>query len=211
MAARKPKAEGVNQKSGNDKRNSQSVNPKVGAWPADRVKRRSVEELFPYARNARLHTNAQVDQIAESIRTFGFTVPVIVDHKGEIIAGHGRVMAARRLGLTEVPAVAISEGEWSEEQKRAYRIWDNQSALLSEWSPEMLKVELSALKLAEFPLQLTGFDDKDLVSYMAGVNARPPEQFPEVGDGIATEHSCPKCGYRWSGNPDAAARPEAAE
>lgn len=190
------------------KSDKQNANGESVRWPADRIKRLKTDDLLHYARNARLHTNDQIDQLAEAIKRFGFTNPVIVDEAGEIIAGHGRVMAARRIGLSEVPGVVISAGEWSEDDKRAYRIWDNQSALLSEWSPEMLKIELSALKLAEFPLGLTGFDDKALVSYMAGVNAKAPEQFPTVGEGIATEHSCPKCGYRWSGNPDAAPRHE---
>jgi hypothetical protein len=182
--------------------------PNGAQWPADRVRRMRTDDLVPYARNARMHTNAQVDQLAQAIQRFGFTNPVIVDERGEIIAGHGRVMAARRLNLEEVPGVVIADGEWSQDDIRAYRIWDNQSALLSAWSPEMLRVEISALKLAEYPLALTGFDDKSLVSYMAGVNATAPSQFPEVGDGIATEHSCPKCGYRWSGKSDAAPRPE---
>src|SRR6266849_5832192 len=116
----------------NDKPNGKSVN-----WPADRVTRLKTDDLVPYARNARMHTNAQVDQLAEAIKRFGFTNPVIVDESGEIVAGHGRVMAARRLGLEEVPGVVIAAGEWSDNDKRAYRLWDNQSALLSEWSPEM--------------------------------------------------------------------------
>lgn len=178
-------------------------------WPADRIKRLKTNDLIPYARNARLHTNAQVDQLANAIRRFGFTNPIIVTADGEIIAGHGRVMAARRLGLEEVPGVVIADGEWTDEDRRAYRIWDNQSALLSEWSPEMLRIELSSLKLQDYDLNLTGFDDKALVTYLAGVNATPPEQFPGVGEDIATEHSCPKCGYRWSGKADAAPRPAA--
>ncbi len=188
-----------------DKKNG--VAPKSGAWPADRIKRLRTEDLIPYARNARMHTNAQVDQLADAIRRFGFTNPVIVGGNGEIIAGHGRVMAARRLNLAEVPGVVIADGEWSEDDKRAYRIWDNQSALLSEWSPEMLRIELSSLKLADYDLQLTGFDDAALVTYMAGINATAPDQFPAVGEDIATEHSCPKCHYRWSGKADAAPRP----
>lgn len=176
-------------------------------WPADRIKRLKTADLVPYARNARMHTNAQIDQLADAIKRFGFTNPVIVAADGEIIAGHGRVMAARRLGLEEVPGVVIADGEWSEEDRRAYRIWDNQSALLSEWSPEMLRVELSDLKLHEYDLQITGFDDASLVTYLAGVAVSPPGQFPAVDEDIATEHSCPKCGYRWSGKADAAPRP----
>ncbi len=173
-------------------------------WPADRVTRLKVADLVPYARNARLHTSAQVDQLAAAMQRFGFTNPVIVDARGEIIAGHGRVMAALRLGYDEVPGVEIADGEWSEDDVRAYRIWDNQSALLSDWSPEMLRIELSELKMAEYPLDITGFPEASLVQFMANPNPQAPEEFGAVDEGISTEHSCPKCGYRWSGNPDAA-------
>lgn len=197
-AAVKPAAESVNP--------AAKIAPRAGMWPADRIARLSVDRLFPYARNARMHTNAQVDQIADAIRRFGFTNPVIVDVRGEIIAGHGRVMAARRLGLAEVPGVAIADDEWTEDDRRAYRIWDNQSALLSEWSPEMLRVELAQLKSADYPLELTGFDGGALVTFMQNPNPQAPGQFPVVGADIATEHSCPQCGYRWSGRADAAAK-----
>ena len=180
------------------------------SWPAERVKLVPVDDLVPYAQNARMHTNDQVGRIAEAISKFGFTNAVIVDHRGEIIAGHGRVMAARRLGLKEVPAVEILEGEWSDADKAAYRIWDNQSALLSEWNPEMLRVSLVELKRLDYPLRLTGFEDKALVTFMANPNPKPPEGgFRAFGSDLATEHSCPKCGYRWSGNADAAPRPKA--
>lgn len=173
-------------------------------WPADRVTRLKVADLVPYARNARLHTSAQVDQLAAAMQRFGFTNPVIVDARGEIIAGHGRVMAALRLGYDEVPGVEIADGEWSEDDVRAYRIWDNQSALLSDWSPEMLRIELSELKMADYPLEMTGFPEASLVQFMANPNPQPPSEFGAVDENISTEHSCPKCGYRWSGNADAA-------
>ena len=137
------------------------------SWPADRVKRLKVDDLIPYAKNSRIHSNVQVDQIVVAIRKFGFTMPIIVDESGEIIAGHGRVMAARRIGLTEVPGIVIAKGEWTEADKKAYRIWDNQSGMLSEWSPEMLKSELMDLKLAEYQMELTGFDNVHLVSFLS--------------------------------------------
>src|SRR5437899_6007136 len=100
---------------------------KPGAWPADRITRLKTADLVPYARNARMHTNSQIDQLSEAIKRFGFTNPVIVAAGGEIIAGHGRVMAARRLNLAEVPGVVIADDEWSEDDKKGYRIWDNQA------------------------------------------------------------------------------------
>ncbi len=96
-------------------------------WPADKVERWTISRLVPYARNARTHSDAQVAQIAASIREWGWTTPILVDEAGGLIAGHGRVMAARQLGITEVPVV-VARG-WSEAQKRAYILADNKLAL----------------------------------------------------------------------------------
>ena len=112
-------------------------------WPADKVERWPLDRLVPYARNARTHSDAQVAQIAGSIREWGWTKPVLVDENG-IIAGHGRVLAARKLGLTEVP-VMVARG-WSEAQKRAYVIADNKLALNAGWDEELLRLELADLQ-----------------------------------------------------------------
>jgi len=125
-------------------------------WPADRVERRKVSALTPYARNSRTHSDAQVAQIAASIKEWGFTTPVLIEPDGGIIAGHGRVMAAQRLGLDEVPVV-IAEG-WTEAQKRAYVIADNKLALNAGWDDQLLKIELDELAGLDFDLTLTGFD-----------------------------------------------------
>jgi ParB-like chromosome segregation protein Spo0J len=98
----------------------------MNEWPADKVERWKIDRLIPYARNARTHDEAQVAQIAASIREWGWTVPVLVDEQGTIIAGHGRVLAARKLGYTEVP-VMVARG-WSEAQRRAYVLADNKLA-----------------------------------------------------------------------------------
>ena len=135
------------------------------AWPADHVERRSVESLIPYARNARTHSDEQVAQIAASIKEWGWTTPVLVDEEGQIIAGHGRVMAARKLGIEEVP-VMIARG-WSEAQRRAYVLADNQLAANAGWDMDLLKVELGDLNLAGFDLDLIGFDDKMLAGLLA--------------------------------------------
>ena len=103
------------------------------AWPADRVERRPVASLVPYARNARTHSPRQVEQLADSIREFGWTVPIVVDEQSNIIAGHGRVLAAQRLGLAEVPVV-VARG-WSEVQRRAYLLADNKLPLGADWDP----------------------------------------------------------------------------
>ena len=103
------------------------ANSNTSKWPADTVGRRPINSLLPYARNARTHSPEQVQQIAASIREFGFTVPVLVDTAGTLIAGHGRVLAAQSLGITEVPTM-VADG-WSAEQIRAYRIADNKLTL----------------------------------------------------------------------------------
>ena len=133
-------------------------------WPADKVERRPVAALIPYARNARTHSDAQVAQIAASIKEWGWTTPVLVDPEGSIIAGHGRVMAARKLGLTEVP-VMVAEN-WSDAQKKAYVLADNQLALNAGWDSDLLALELKDLDANGFKLDLIGFDDNFLANLL---------------------------------------------
>ena len=120
----------------------------------------SIENLIPYARNTRTHSDEQAAQIAASIREFGFTSPVLIDAKGGIIAGHGRVMAALILDMTAVPCIRLSH--LTEVQKRAYVIADNKLALNAGWNEELLKSELAALKDLDFNLDLTGFDLEEI-------------------------------------------------
>ena len=115
-------------------------------WPADRVERWAIDRLLPYARNARTHSAGQVEQIAASMREWGWTNPVLVDEEGMIIAGHGRIEAAKRLGLAEAP-VMVAAG-WSEAKKRAYVIADNKLALNAGWNEELLAAELTDLARA---------------------------------------------------------------
>jgi DNA modification methylase len=131
-------------------------------WPADKVERRPIDALIPYARNARTHSEEQVAQIAASIREWGWTVPVLVDEVGGIIAGHGRVMAARKLGLAEVP-VMVAAG-WSEAQRRAYVLADNKLALNAGWDTAMLAEELKGLADLGFDAGLTGFSADELAT-----------------------------------------------
>ena len=149
------------------------------AWPADKVERRPVADLIPYARNARTHSDAQVAQIAASVNEWGWTTPVLVDEAGSIIAGHGRVLAARKLGLTDVP-VMVASG-WSEAQKKAYVLADNQLALNAGWDMDLLKVEVGDLNLDGFDLDLIGFDDKLLADLLAEPNEglTDPDEVPE--------------------------------
>lgn len=126
---------------------------------------KATDDLLPYARNSRTHSDSQVAQIAASIREFGWTNPILVDQEGTIIAGHGRVMAARKLGETRVPVITL--GHLTDAQKRAYVIADNQLALNAGWDADMLKVEIADLTAADFDLSLLGFDDKMLASLTA--------------------------------------------
>ena len=135
-------------------------------WPADKVERRAVAALIPYARNARTHSPEQVDQIAASIREWGWTVPVLVDEQGGIIAGHGRVLAAHKLAIAEVP-VMVAAG-WSEAQKRAYVLADNKLALNAGWDDDLLKIELGDLQAFDFDLGLIGFSADEI----AGTDVR---------------------------------------
>ena len=116
----------------------------------------AVQDLVPYANNARTHSDAQVAQIAASIREFGFTNPILVDGTNGIIAGHGRLLAARKLGMTEVPIIELSH--LTPAQKRAYILADNKLALSAGWDNDLLRLELGELQAGGFDLTLTGFD-----------------------------------------------------
>ena len=151
------------------------------AWPAETIEMRAVAGLVPYARNARTHAPAQVDQIAASIREWGWTAPILVDEDGMIIAGHGRVLAAQKLGLADVP-VMTARG-WSEAQKRAYVIADNQIALNAAWDTDLLAVEVADLRAADFDLGLTGFGPEDLKRLLASGGTQgltDPDEIPET-------------------------------
>jgi DNA modification methylase len=149
-------------------------------WPADAVGRRPIASLIPSARNARTHSEAQVAQIAASIREFGFAVPVLTDEDGGIIAGHGRVLAARHLGLDEVP-VMIARG-WSEAQRRAYVLADNKLALNAGWDEALLRVELADLRGLGADLSLLGFSQNEVAALLVDETAglTDPDAVPEV-------------------------------
>ncbi|HWL47701.1 MAG TPA: ParB/Srx family N-terminal domain-containing protein [Sphingomonadaceae bacterium] len=156
----------------------------AASWPVYSVQPRAIGDLIPYARNARTHSDEQVAQLATLIQEYGWTMPILVDDAGEIIAGHGRVLAAHRLGLTEVP-VAVATG-WSEEQKRSYRIADNRLAELSTWDDDLLKIEIGELQELGADLTVTGFDEAAIaklleagasISTGGGGNAKLAERF----------------------------------
>jgi DNA modification methylase len=134
-------------------------------WPAAKVEMRALDRLVPYARNARQHSPEQVAQIAASIAEWGWTIPLLVDEDGMLIAGHGRVLAARQLGLARVP-VMVARG-WSEAQRRAYVIADNKLTLNASWDDAMLRAEFLELQGLDFSLELTGFGSAELDALLA--------------------------------------------
>jgi ParB-like chromosome segregation protein Spo0J len=155
---------------------------------SEHVERWPLERLIPHARNARTHSDEQVAQIAGSIAEFGFVNPVLVGDDGVIVAGHGRVMAARKLGLSEAPVIVLSH--LSPTQRRALMIADNQIATNAGWNDEMLAAELAALKDEAFDLDLLGFDDAEIDRLLADT-LEPDDAADEVPEPPADPVSRP--------------------
>ena len=144
-----------------------------------RVEYRRTDSLIPYPRNARKHPKAQVAQIAGSIAEFGFLVPVLVDGAGGIIAGHGRVLAAQRLGMESVPCIQATH--LTEAQKRAFVLADNKLTENAGWDDELLRLEMTDLNLAGFDLKLTGFDEGDLSRLLTPLDSGEDNPAPSRG------------------------------
>ena len=144
-----------------------------------KITQKKVTELIPYVKNSRTHSDEQVAQIAASIKEFGWTNPILVDGSNGIIAGHGRLMAARKLGYTEVPTIELAD--LTETQKKAYIIADNRLALNAGWDNEMLTIELNDLLADGFALEILGFDPKELDALLE----------PEVVEGLTDEDAVP--------------------
>jgi ParB-like chromosome segregation protein Spo0J len=147
-----------------------------------------MKRLIPYVRNPRTHSAKQIAQIAASIKQWGWTTPVLVDEDGVIIAGHGRVLAAKSLGYEGAP-VMIARG-WSDAQKRAYVIADNQLAANAGWDEELLSVELDELRDMNFELPLLGFERAELNDLIGT---------PNTGSGDMPDTlKCPRCGHAFT-------------
>ena len=159
-----------------------------------RIEQTAVERLIPYARNARTHSEAQIAQLAGSIAEFGFVNPVLVGNDHVIIAGHGRVMAAKKLGLDSVPTIMLSH--LNENQRRALVLADNRLAENAGWDESMLKLELQALSEAEFDLDLVGFDDCELETLLHNTD---DEQTSALDDNVpeAQENPVSQLGDLW--------------
>lgn len=162
--------------------------PKKSWWSLDRI--------TPYAHNARTHPPAQITLLATLFRKYGPDQPIIVDDNGVILKGHGR-----RLGAIE----GELDGFWVEQRhglteadKVAMRIADNQTALMSGWDRELVRMEMHRLDAAAYPMELLGFGKAELVAFQTTVG--PPSGFQAYGEDLQTEHECPRCKYRWSGS-----------
>jgi DNA modification methylase len=159
---------------------------KIERWP--------IERLIPFAKNSRTHSDAQIAEIAGSIAAFGFVNPVLVGPDQVIIAGHARVLAARKLGLTEVPVIVL--GHLSETQRRALVIADNRLALNAGWDESMLALELAALREEDFNLDVLGFEDEELARLLAEQDAAAgftdEDEVPQV-----QETACTAIGEMW--------------
>ncbi|MEP9390576.1 site-specific DNA-methyltransferase [Mesorhizobium sp. KR9-304] len=142
------------------------------------IEYRPLSELIPYARNARTHSDRQIAEIAASIREFGWTNPILVDGENGIIAGHGRLLAARKLGMAEVPVIELDG--LTEAQKRAYVIADNKLALNAGWDDELLALEFGDLQSLGFDLALTGFGEDEIAALMSHgtVGLTDPDEVP---------------------------------
>jgi DNA modification methylase len=152
---------------------STQPNLKIEFWP--------IENVINYARNSRLHSESQVASIAASIKEFGFINPCLVDPDGTLIAGHGRVMACKSIGIDKVPVIKL--GHLNENQIKALRIADNQLPQLASWSPDLLRMELNDLQLAGYDMPLLGFDNIQLVQFMANMpSGADPEATPEPSE-----------------------------
>ena len=161
----------------------------VEYWPVDR--------LVPSARNARTHSTEQVAQIAASIREFGWTNPVLADPvDNDVIAGHGRLLAAHVLGMTEVPVIPLTG--LSDAKKRALRLADNKLALNAGWDEALLRVEMADLRDLAFDLSLTGFAPPELAAFLDEPKFAP---VPESEQGRLDEKkkvACPNCGHEFA-------------
>lgn len=147
---------------------------------SETIEQVTIEKLIPYAKNSRTHSDAQVAQIAASIKEFGFVNPVLIDEQDGIIAGHGRIMAARKLGIDEVPCIRLAH--LTENQKRAYVIADNKLALNAGWDEELLKLEIKDLEAGDFDISLLGFDAEELENIM---------DEPEKTEGLTEDDEVP--------------------
>lgn len=164
---------------------------KVETWATDRP--------IPYARNPR-NNQAAVDKVAASLKEFGWRQPIVVDKDGVVVAGHTRLLAAKKLGLEKVPVHVATD--LTDAQVKAFRLADNKTGEIADWDHAMLSLELSDLQEFDYDLGMTAFDPAEISKLMGlDINdgSEKPDSFQEYDEGISTDKQCPQCGYKWSG------------
>lgn len=142
------------------------------------IEYRNIDDLIPYVNNSRTHSDEQVTQIASSIKEFGFTNPVLIDEQGGVIAGHGRIMAGKKLGLEQLPTITLAG--LTDAQKKAYVIADNKLALNADWDFELLRVEIEQLQELDFDIDLLGFDADELADLIPEIETLADGKEDEV-------------------------------
>ena len=161
----------------------------------DKVKIIDIDKIYPYTNNPKEHPEEQINKIASSIKNYGFTVPIVVDEDNEIIAGHGRYEAARKLELEELPV--IRRDDLNKAQVKGLRLSDNR-VTESEWNYEQLAVEFEELEFDDYDLELTGFNEEEINDITENYDI--PEEEPEFDESIADEVEmikCPECGHEF--------------
>ena len=157
---------------------------------------RKTADLIPYANNSRTHSDEQVNQIASSIKEFGFTSPILIDDQGGIIAGHGRVMAANKLSMDELPCITL-EG-LTEAQKKAYVIADNQLPLNAGWDLDKLKLEVDTLQELNFDIDILGLDTDLFLDNMPDFEPATEDEQGQLDELDPIYITCPKCGSEFN-------------
>jgi len=159
-----------------------------------KITQKKVTELIPYVNNSRTHSDTQVAQIAASIKEFGWTNPILVDGTNGIIAGHGRLLAARKLGYKEVPTIELAD--LTETQRKAYVIADNRLALNAEWDNQLLTIELNELLADGFAMDILGFDSEEINKLLDEPDFQPAteEEQGKLDELDPKWIACPHCG-----------------
>lgn len=160
-----------------------------------------IDTIKPYAGNAKLHPQEQIDQIKTSIDLVGFNDPIAIWKNGEIIEGHGRLLAAQQLGMTEVPIIRLDD--LTDEQRRAYTLIHNKLTMNTDFDLEVMNLELAEIQ--EIDMECFGFDVEPIdlnLSYgdseQSATNESAPEEFKSFDEDMETKHCCPRCGYEWN-------------
>ena len=154
----------------------------------DQVQWMSPDALIPYEKNAKMHPAEQIERIANGIKAFGWTQPIVIDKDNVVVIGHGRLLAAKELLLDKVPVV--KRDDLTKEQIKALRLEDNKTNE-SAWDFSLLEQELAELSIEGFDMTQFGFQDPEEME-------TAPEEFKEYGEETATKNKCPRCGYEWN-------------